>query len=202
MKDVTMSSNSDGNSPLGSCDIVMKGGIVSGVVYPKAIATLSTRFYFKNIGGTSAGAIAAAAAAAAEYARLTRNTADSFEKLRQLPKILGTKVGRTTRLFNLFQPQSITAAPFRVMSMVLNANGGFWRTVRFVFATLICYWPFSLLGLVPGGILLGQRLCRRENLVAPVVAPENLKRSVKPERLPKLNRPPQKDQTTSPPRWR
>jgi hypothetical protein len=51
------------------CDLVMKGGITSGVIYPELISQLSTRYRFKNIGGTSAGAIAAAACAAAEYGR-------------------------------------------------------------------------------------------------------------------------------------
>src|SRR5580700_5527586 len=51
------------------CDVVMKGGITSGVVYPKAVVTLAKAFGLKNIGGTSAGAIAAAAAAAAEFAK-------------------------------------------------------------------------------------------------------------------------------------
>lgn len=47
------------------CDLVMKGGITSGVVYPNAVLALARDFRFKNIGGTSAGAIAAAATAAA-----------------------------------------------------------------------------------------------------------------------------------------
>ena len=51
------------------CDLVMKGGIASGVVYPKAIAELSHHYRFQSIGGTSAGAIAAAVTAAAEYQR-------------------------------------------------------------------------------------------------------------------------------------
>src|SRR5437762_576228 len=51
--------------PLRSCGIVMKGGITSGVVYPLAITELAQEFRFRNIGGTSAGAIAAAATAAA-----------------------------------------------------------------------------------------------------------------------------------------
>ena len=51
------------------CDIVMKGGITSGIVYPPAIKVISDRFTFRNIGGTSAGAIAAAMTAAAEYRR-------------------------------------------------------------------------------------------------------------------------------------
>lgn len=47
------------------CDLVMKGGITSGIVYPAAVLELAKQFRFKNIGGTSAGAIAAAATAAA-----------------------------------------------------------------------------------------------------------------------------------------
>jgi predicted acylesterase/phospholipase RssA len=50
-------------------DLVMKGGITSGVVYPLAIYELSRSYRFQNIGGTSAGAIAAVVAASAEYGR-------------------------------------------------------------------------------------------------------------------------------------
>jgi predicted acylesterase/phospholipase RssA len=46
------------------CDLIMKGGVTSGLVYPGAIATLSETFRLRNIGGTSAGAIGAVAAAA------------------------------------------------------------------------------------------------------------------------------------------
>jgi predicted acylesterase/phospholipase RssA len=49
------------------CDLVMKGGITSGIVYPLAIKELSSKYHFKNIGGTSAGAVAAVITAAAEY---------------------------------------------------------------------------------------------------------------------------------------
>jgi predicted acylesterase/phospholipase RssA len=45
------------------CDLVMKGGITSGVVYPPAIFALAGQYRFKNIGGTSAGAIAATSSA-------------------------------------------------------------------------------------------------------------------------------------------
>ena len=51
------------------CDIVMKGGITSGVVYPHAVCELTSTLRLKNVGGTSAGAIAQAATAAAEYGR-------------------------------------------------------------------------------------------------------------------------------------
>lgn len=55
------------------CDLVMKGGITSGVVYPGLIARLASKYQFKNIGGTSAGAIAAGACAAAQYGRSHTN---------------------------------------------------------------------------------------------------------------------------------
>jgi hypothetical protein len=45
------------------CDVIMKGGITGGVVYPLAITELAKKCRLANIGGTSAGAIAAVAAA-------------------------------------------------------------------------------------------------------------------------------------------
>src|SRR5258706_4139838 len=59
--------------PENICDIVLKGGITSGVVYPLALVSLAEKYRFSQIGGTSAGAIAAAAAAAAEYGRYSEN---------------------------------------------------------------------------------------------------------------------------------
>nr|WDS96478.1 hypothetical protein VW1_00050 [Enterobacter sp.] len=38
------------------CDLVMKGGITSGVVYPLAIVEIAKAFRLRSIGGTSAGA--------------------------------------------------------------------------------------------------------------------------------------------------
>lgn len=94
-----------GNLPF--CDIIMKGGITSGVVYPHAVLELADRHRFKNIGGTSAGAIAAAMTAAAEYNRAH----GGFDELK-------TATGRiSTSLFDLFQP----APPFRGVFGVLMA---------------------------------------------------------------------------------
>jgi predicted acylesterase/phospholipase RssA len=59
----------DQGDNLRECDLVMKGGITSGVVYPPALIKLSREYRFCSIGGTSAGAIAAAGAAAAEFGR-------------------------------------------------------------------------------------------------------------------------------------
>lgn len=86
------------------CDLIMKGGITSGIVYPRLAARLARDYRIKNIGGTSAGAIAAAACAAAELGRSTGNNPDAFEQLQKLPKELGEEEHGVTRLLSLFQP--------------------------------------------------------------------------------------------------
>lgn len=53
-----------------SADVVMRGGIASGVVYPGALCEIARRFRLRSLGGSSAGAIAAAAGAAAELGRM------------------------------------------------------------------------------------------------------------------------------------
>ncbi len=55
-----------------SLDVTMKGGTTSGVIYPLALCELARRFRFRNLGGASAGAIAASLAAAAELGRSRR----------------------------------------------------------------------------------------------------------------------------------
>ncbi len=81
------------------CDLIMKGGITSGLVYPRAAAHLARRYRFRNLGGASAGAIAAAFAAAAEHGRQKQG----FEKLDRIPSELGAQ------LATLFQPIPATA---------------------------------------------------------------------------------------------
>ena|SRR5438270_147684 len=63
----------------------MKGGITSGVVYPATVSRFAETYQFVNIGGTSAGAIAAAATAAAEYRR-AQGSGEGFKKLSELPR--------------------------------------------------------------------------------------------------------------------
>ncbi len=87
-------------APAHQCDLVMKGGITSGVVYPPALLRLATKYRFRSIGGTSAGAIAAAAAAAAEYGRET----GGFNRLADLQRWLS----EGSNLRNLFQPSDDT----------------------------------------------------------------------------------------------
>lgn len=86
--------------PAEECDLVMKGGITSGVVYPPAVLRLAGRYRFRAIGGTSAGAIAAAATAAAEYGR----EQDGFKTLESISRQLSQK----GFLFSLFQPSPTT----------------------------------------------------------------------------------------------
>ncbi|MEN9938577.1 MAG: hypothetical protein RLZZ387_5156 [Chloroflexota bacterium] len=84
-------------NPTEECDLVMKGGITSGVVYPRVVIELARRTYrFRSIGGTSAGAIAAAVTAAAEYGR----DKGGFQKL----ELVVDQLGQSGFLANLFQP--------------------------------------------------------------------------------------------------
>ena len=129
----------------------MKGGITSGVVYPLAVARLAGRFRLKNIGGTSAGAIAAAAAAAAELGRST----GGFERLKQLPHFLSglSPDGKSTNLFAFFQPQPETRALFNVAMSALG--GGSTASLR-VLRTAVAEFPVAaFLGSLPALCLLG-----------------------------------------------
>ncbi len=96
--------------PTLQCDLVMKGGVTSGTVYPKAIVRLAKDYRFRSIGGTSAGAIAAGVAAAAEFRRQKspkQDSMDGFALLAALPDELG-RTGpsdKQSKLLKLFQPQ-------------------------------------------------------------------------------------------------
>jgi predicted acylesterase/phospholipase RssA len=105
------------------CDLVMKGGITSGIVYPRLIARLAGKYQFRNVGGTSAGAIAAAACAAAEYGR-QHGHSRSFERLSELPQELQQSVGTppASRLFHLFQPAPQLGRHFSVLMSMLNRS--------------------------------------------------------------------------------
>lgn len=120
------------------CDLVMKGGITSGIVYPFAILELAKKYRFRSIGGTSAGAIAAAFAAAAEYARQNGDP-NGFLRLKARCETLpGIMLG-------LFQP----SAPVADLMKFLMAfqSGGAIRA-------LLVFWPVLLLGVLVGGGLM------------------------------------------------
>jgi predicted acylesterase/phospholipase RssA len=127
--------------PPRSCDIVMKGGITSGVVYPRAVTTLARTFRFRNVGGTSAGAIAAAATAAAEYGR----DKEGFERLDELPDWIGTK----GNLPGLFQAQRSTRALFRIVLAKVEHGPS-----RALAVALLAGLPALVLGALPGIALI------------------------------------------------
>ncbi len=112
-------------APKRACDIVMKGGITSGIVYPPVIGALADYWSFKNIGGTSAGAIAAAATAAAQFGAQTQGERP-FARLAALPEELAETegAGQPTRLLRLFQPEPETAALYRVVLALLASAWG------------------------------------------------------------------------------
>lgn len=113
-----------------TCDVVMKGGISSGVVYPRAVCDLAEEYRLVNIGGASAGAIAAAVAAAAEYGRQhpPRGGRAGFAVLADLPARLGTTTNGATALVTLFEPQPATRPLMRVLRAAVSAPRG--RVVR------------------------------------------------------------------------
>src|SRR5438067_12056322 len=110
-------SNGAANRTLEYCDLVMKGGITSGIVYPLAITKLSERYLFKNIGGTSAGAVAAVITAAAEYSRRKGNK-NPYSVLTGLAQ----ELGKDNLLLRLFEPSTATVRIFRVALAALKAN--------------------------------------------------------------------------------
>ena len=120
-----------------SCDLIMKGGITSGVVYPQATCRLATRYRLRRLGGASAGAIAAALGAAAEHHRqhvapaaADQGQADrpaGFVLLASVPTTLGQGLGA------LFQPVRSTR-PALALLMTAVAPGR--RGARRVAATL------------------------------------------------------------------
>jgi hypothetical protein len=131
------------------CDVIMKGGITSGVVYPEALVRLSSRYRFKSLGGASAGAIGAAFGAAAEHNR----AGGGFATLR-------ATTGDLTRgrLARLFQPQPST----RHLLPVLTAAAGFSslgkkRTRGAVPAVIVAiFWEYrtsTAIGVSVGGLL-------------------------------------------------
>jgi predicted acylesterase/phospholipase RssA len=131
----------DYSEPTRSCDVVMKGGITSGVVYPHAVCDLAGTYRFRNVGGTSAGAIAAAATAAAEYGRARRG----FNKLAGLP----SWIGGGKNLQQLFQPQPSTR---RLHAVLIAKVGG---SARWAVAVAVWrHWPAALAGALPGLALL------------------------------------------------
>ncbi len=133
------------------CDLVMKGGITSGVVYPGLIARLADEYRFRSVGGTSAGAIAAAGCAAAEFGRQSGRNAGAMADLARLPQQLGSPAvaGREgSMLFHLFRPAPWLADHFAVLVGALNKQNTIGRIVGAVSAMLLKFWGVVLLAVL------------------------------------------------------
>jgi predicted acylesterase/phospholipase RssA len=139
--------------PLPECDLVMKGGVTSGIVYPPAILKLKDRYIFNSIGGTSAGAVAAAAAAAAEYGRY--GPGDSFDRFQK------TSDHFIADLLHRFDVPGATRPAFQFMKAVgvFGGPGGHKpsppQAVLQATGSLAVYdaagfWPLALLGGILG----------------------------------------------------
>jgi predicted acylesterase/phospholipase RssA len=130
------------------CDLVMKGGITSGVIYPAAAYELSQTYSFKNIGGTSAGAIAAAVVAAAELGRRSGSLNQGAQKTGfDVVKDLSGDITRNGQLLKLFTPDKNTSAIFDVALNTLKHKsivGKFFAATTGIlfaafFLSLICF---------------------------------------------------------------
>ena len=133
------------------CDLVMKGGVTSGIVYPRAVALLARHYRFHSIGGSSAGAIAATISAAAEYQRRQTNGSQAgFETLAQIPEQLGRPVPATGagKLLSLLQPARGTRRLFLVLVNALNRASHTRRVLTVLAGMLKAYWPATLIALI------------------------------------------------------
>ena len=149
------------------CDLVLKGGITSGIVYPAAIAELAAHYRLRSIGGASAGAIAAAAAAAAEFGRAS----GGFGRLARLPNELAeTDEQGATRLFRLFEPQASTRALFDLLvaGLMPDARHAGQASLRWLLGA-IANFPFA--ALIAAAISVGAvLLLLRQHATAATIA--------------------------------
>lgn len=137
------------------CDLVMKGGITSGVVYPHAIVEIARTYRLRSIGGTSAGAIATVVAAAAEYRRAQSPSHDDFAGYDGIVAI-ANEIGSDMK--SLFQPAPRLSPLFDIMIATVSADE-VKKLHAGVRATIIAYRGRVLaavgigLAMVVGGLL-------------------------------------------------
>lgn len=136
------------------CDIVMEGGITSGIIYASAVTELARHYRFKNIGGSSIGAFAAALTAAAEYRR-RHGAADGFVALAGLPGELAREEGGRTLLERLFVPHRRTRRLFNVFLATLDRAGPARAVLFGLAAALRQYaWQVAVASLILAAIIL------------------------------------------------
>jgi predicted acylesterase/phospholipase RssA len=133
------------------CDVIMAGGITSGVVFPQAILKLKDKYAFRSIGGTSAGAIAAAISAAAEYGRRGGfEGAKGFSAVAEVPQEL------QKNLNTLFQPTAAHRPLFGFLNSLIGVNRQGWlRMALTVLGNAVRFFPvWAILGLLFWGVVI------------------------------------------------
>lgn len=143
--------------PVKECSLIMKGGITSGVIYPRLASRLAREYRLCSIGGSSAGAIAAAATAVAELRRVRDGSEDGFERLDALPGTLTEQIAGQSRLLSLFQASAQTRRLFRVLMAVLDAkqaHSGIRVWFNALKALIGAYPVHVLVGALPGLALI------------------------------------------------
>jgi len=118
--------------PKEECDLVMRGGVTSGAVYPSALWKISERYRLRSVGGASAGAIAAVGAAACEYGRRTDPAA--FGRLMKVIR----EIVEEGFVRDLFQPKKDTKLAFDVGLRIATSSRPYpqrlgragWEVVR------------------------------------------------------------------------
>lgn len=129
--------------PSFECDLVMKGGVTSGIIYPSAIAMIAKEYRLRSIGGTSAGAIGAAASAAMEFGRRSGRNPVARAEMATLAEQLGADVGGGPLLF---EPDASTADPYRLLMGLLQSRAtrglrGVWSLLGTAFVVACCACP-------------------------------------------------------------
>lgn len=158
------------------CDVIMKGGTASAIVYPPLLAGLVSSalaqedsstdaepqqdsFELRNLAGTSAGSIGAVLGAAAEYRRQkvrageqTGDPLSGFKTLSEFPAVLDEAGG----ILPLFQPWAETKLVWDLL-WALKLGKGFKGKVCDAWQVFQPHWRW----LAGGGILglLVARLC-------------------------------------------
>lgn len=148
------------------CDLIMKGGVTSGLVYPGTIARIARDYRICSIGGTSAGALAAAGAAAMEHG--IRTGAHSLDQALALMAALPVEASQKTDsgaslLEALFAADGSFQGPFDFIKQMLGPRrprgltmlAAIWRAApRFLPAFLLATIAACLAGPVLLGLVL------------------------------------------------
>jgi predicted acylesterase/phospholipase RssA len=118
------------------CDLVMKGGATSGIVYPGAVLELSAHYRFSRVGGTSAGALAATVAAAAEYGRQRAGRGE----LQGLDEVV-EDLKRPGFMLSLLQAPSGLGPLLKLGTGLMLARNSHWRQTRVLAVAAIRHRP-------------------------------------------------------------